>query len=60
MAVIIGRHINGITLNALEYLVDGHGFTIKFKNEQIARDYLLSHGLTKEDIYWFVFVEVEQ
>ena len=56
--VIVGRHINGITINPLEYLLDGNGDPTEFTNEESAKSYLREQGLTDEDIYWLVFEEV--
>ena len=58
MCMAVGRHINGITLNDLEYLLDDDGEIRVFDNESTARDYLLENGCVEEDLYWFIFEEV--
>ena len=34
--VIVGKHINGITLNPLEYILDDNGEVWEFSNEEAA------------------------
>lgn len=48
--VVIGRPINGISLNGLEYLCDNNGKTLKFADEKEAESYLLYIGYTKQEI----------
>ena len=36
--IIVGRHINGITINPLEYLLDDAGNEMQFESEEKARD----------------------
>jgi len=55
--VVVGRHINGITLNDLEYLLDDDGEVRVFENDEAAKTFLKEIGFTDDDIYWFVFVE---
>jgi hypothetical protein len=58
--VAIGRHINGISLNPLEYVLDGPDpdSPVKtFPNEKIAREYLLSEGFQEEDLDSFQYPE---
>jgi len=56
--VIIGRHINNITINPLEYLLDGNGDEMKFENEEVAKSYVKENGFTDDDIYWLVFKKI--
>lgn len=56
--IIIGRHINGITINPLEYLLDDQGNEMQFESEKKAKDFLKEHGYTDEEIYWFTFVDL--
>ncbi len=44
--VIVGRPINGITLNGLEYLQDEDGVPICFEDRDAAQKYLREHGVT--------------
>jgi len=56
--VIVGRHINGITINPLEYLLDENGGVMKFASEGAAKAFLKEKSLTDDDIYWLVFQQV--
>ena len=56
--VIIGRYINGITLNPLEYALDENGDLMVFETEDKARDFCRGHGLDDEDMDWLVFEEI--
>jgi len=57
--VIVGRHINGITINPLEYLLDDEGNEMLFDSEESAREYLKQQGMAEDEMYWMVFEEVE-
>lgn len=59
MSVVVGRHIDGITLNPLEYLLDDEGDLMTFDSEEQAKLYLKSQGFSDDEIYWMVFEEVE-
>ena len=59
MGVIVGRHINGITLNPLEYLLDDMGEMIVFRSKERAKEYFKRQGWTGEQIYWLTFEEAE-
>lgn len=50
MAILIGRPINGVTINGNEYVCDGEGFAIAFPNEQAAIAFLKENGMTEEEI----------
>ena len=54
--VIVGRHINGITINPLEFILDDNGEVMGFENEEAARVFLKKQGFTDEDMDWLVFV----
>lgn len=56
--IIVGRHINGITLNPLEYLLDDNNEPMIFDSEKEVKDFLKSKGFSDEEIYWLVFEEV--
>jgi hypothetical protein len=48
--IIIGRFINSICLNPLEYLLDGpDGEKMKFKTKADAKNFLREHGIRNED-----------
>lgn len=48
--VIIGRPINGISINGNEYVCDKNGMAIVFVDEETARAFLKDNGLTDENI----------
>lgn len=50
VGVIIGRPINGISLNGNEYVEDDAGQLMVFPSEDAARDFLKAHGVTDDDI----------
>lgn len=56
--VVVGRHINGISLNDYEYLLDEDGYMRQFASEIQAVEYLHSQGVTDDEIeyqqlfYW--------
>lgn len=57
--VLIGRPVNEITLNGLEFLLDEHQSPIRFSSEAEAKNFLTSYGYTTKDIEneGIVFVE---
>lgn len=55
--MLVGRHINGITLNDIEYLLDEHGKIMHFSNKSEAKAFLREKGCSDEEMYWFVFEE---
>lgn len=56
--IVVGRHIEGITLNPIEYLLDDEGDLMTFESEEEAKEYLKEEGFSDDDIYWMVFEEV--
>ena len=56
--IAVGKHINGITINGLEYLLDDYGEVMTFDTEHDAREYLARQGMSDDDMYWLVFVKV--
>lgn len=58
--VAVGRHIDGVTINPLEYLLDDEGELMVFGSEEAAKDFLKGKGFTDDDIYWLVFEEVKE
>lgn len=59
VGVRVGRHVNGITLNSLEYLLDNDGEPKTFATEKNAKECLRKYGWTDEDMYWLVFEQVD-
>ena len=58
--VVIGRHIDGITINPLEYVLDKDGKAREFEDVGAAKAFLRDHGFTDDEIYWFVFKPIDQ
>lgn len=50
MRYVIGRPIEGITLNGNEYVLDDDGELMTFDSEEDALDFLKACGLTDDDI----------
>ena len=46
---IVGRHINGICLNELEFVLDDDGEMIEFTNPEEAKSFLFERGAVEED-----------
>ena len=57
--IIVGRHIEGISINPLEYILDDNGDAKEFINKKEAVKFLKENGFSKEDIYWFVFEKID-
>lgn len=55
--IVIGRHINGITINPLEYLLNDDGTIKEFENKAKAVEFLRENGFTDEDLDYMVFEE---
>lgn len=55
--VIVGRYINGITINGLEYLQDDENHVIYFNGMEDAKSYLRDHEVTDEETEDLVFHE---
>ena len=51
--VIVGRPINGITLNPLEYLLDAKNRMIAFDDEKQAKSFLKRMGFSDDEIYFY-------
>lgn len=58
--VIIGRHVNGITINPLEYILDEDGDVMEFNTKEEAVEFLRDNGITDEEIHYLVFKEVQK
>lgn len=56
--IIIGRHINGITLNPLEYVLDENDEVMTFPDMKAAHNFLIEHGVPENELEFFVFEEV--
>jgi len=53
--IIVGRHINGITINPLEYLLDESGEVMELTSEGVAKAFLKEKGLTDDYIDGFIY-----
>lgn len=53
--VIVGKHINGITINPLEYLLDDDGVIMEFAGIEAAKAFLQEKGFTDDELEWLVF-----
>lgn len=59
MAIIIGRPINGISLNELEFLLNNDGTEMQFKNKNSAKHFLVKSGFPEENLDGFTFVKID-
>jgi len=50
MSVIVGRPINGISLNGLEYILDDEGEIRYFDSVEEAKQLLREHGYDEDDM----------
>mgnify|MGYP003412672115 FL=1 len=50
MSILLGRHIEGITLNPLEFAMDNNGVLLSFDTEELANSFLLQEGYTQDQI----------
>jgi hypothetical protein len=55
--IIVGKHINGVVLNPLEYILDENGWLKKFADKTAAAAFLKEHGADDEAIEELVFEE---
>lgn len=61
MAILIGRPINGISINGNEYLCDNDGIVITFPNTQAAITFLKENGMTDDEIEdGIMFEEIDE
>ena len=57
--VIVGKHINDVSINPLEYVLDVNGNVMQFPDEESAKSFMKDNGFTDDDVYWFVFETVD-
>jgi hypothetical protein len=58
--ILIGRPINGISINGLEYVLDApDGEPMEFVTEKKAQDFLEDNGVDPEHFDDFMFVDTE-
>lgn len=58
--IAVGRPVNGISINGLEYLLNEDGDTMRFANKPQAIIFLKANGLTDEQIEGFRFLNYEK
>lgn len=56
--ICVGKHIEGITLNPYEWLLEKGQDVKLFESEAEAKIYLKANGYTDEDMEFFKFEEV--
>lgn len=57
--IVIAKHIEDISLNPLEYLLDYSGKEMTFKSKEEAVAFLLSKGVSKEETEGLYFLEAK-
>ena len=55
--IIVGRPINGISLNGLEYILNGDGSVMQFESQDAAKEFLKVNGFTESDFDDLIFAE---
>jgi hypothetical protein len=56
---VIGRPINGISINGLEFALDANGDELKFKTEESAVEFIEANGGCRADIDNCAFLIVD-
>jgi hypothetical protein len=57
--VIIGRPVNGISINGLEYLLGENGRVKEFADKKEAFQFLTDNGIFDRDVGDFIYKEIE-
>ena len=57
--IIVGRPINGISINGLEYVLDDNDVEMKFDSQAEAETFLKENGCSDEGLEGFVFEEID-
>jgi hypothetical protein len=58
-SVIIGRPVNGISINGLEYLLGEHGRVKEFADKMEALKFLKDNKIFDRDVGDYIYLEVE-
>ena len=59
MSVLVGRPINGISINGLEYLLDPNNYPAKFEDASEAKQAMRNLGFEEKDVEdYFVYVDL--
>ena len=56
---VVARHIEGIGLNPLEYLLNEDGTEKEFESKEKAIEFLKSAGASSDDIYYMRFLDAD-
>lgn len=51
--IAVGRAINGISINGLEYILDSDNEVMLFNSTEKAKEFLTEHGVDAEDESFF-------
>lgn len=54
---VISRFIEGVTLNPKEYVFDNDNHIMIFDDYDSAKNYILAHGYTEEDIDNGIYID---
>jgi hypothetical protein len=57
--IIIGRPVNGISINGLEYALDEHGKVKEFSDKKEAEQFLKDNGFLDKELDYFFYEEIE-
>lgn len=57
---VIARHINGITLNGYEYVLEYTGEIKIFGNKECAIEFLKQQGFSEEDMEFILFFNYQK
>lgn len=61
MAIIIGRAIEGISINGNEYLLtEKDGPRMEFGSVEDAKNYLVTEGVAESDLEFYVYEEIDE
>lgn len=58
--IAIGRHINGITINPLEWVLNDDETIMEFATQEIAEQFLLDNGVEADDLEWYTFRDINE
>jgi hypothetical protein len=57
--ILIGRAINGISINELEYVLSENGKVKEFDTKELAILFLKDNGIVDKDVGYFTFEEID-
>ena len=56
--IIIGKPINGVTINGCEWLIDSNNDYMRFNSIEEAQIFLFDNGYNEKEIEYFNFKEI--